>query len=304
MSSLININNNLNKIKLGTLIISSINGIIFKNKNDPQMIIKCSKKESHWKNEKDNLSILKHNNIIKLKGQLYKNIPLSELMDGYNINKSKERYWVLCQEYAKKGDLLDLINQYESFDEDISRAFIFPIIHALNYAYDEHNISHRDVKLDNIFIMDDWTVKLGDWGLSINNVKNNKCIKQCGTRNYASPQILKNTSYDPNKNDVWSAGIVLFSLVTGTQPFCIKLNNDWEKDIYVSLIKNKNWNLFWLKKKYSFVSQNEISVDFKNLIEHMLDFNENTRYNLNQVLNHKWIKKDINSAKILKDYFE
>ena len=39
-------------------------------------------------------------------------------------------------------------------------------------------------------------------------------------------------------------------------------------------------------------------------IQHMLDFNENTRYNLNQVLNHKWMKKDINSAKILKDYFE
>ena len=75
---------------------------------------------------------------------------------------------------------------------------------------------HRDIKPDNVMITDDDTVRLIDFGLS--KVSRNKQLKTvAGTPYYMSPEVL-NGSYS-KKADIWSLGVVLYTLVSGYLPF-------------------------------------------------------------------------------------
>jgi len=99
---------------------------------------------------------------------------------------------------------------------DIARKYFQQIIMALEYCHDL-NIIHRDLKPENILIDKDNNIKISDFGLST-IVKNNEEILKtpCGTINYLSPEVVKQTGYFGNSADIWSAGVILFYSVTGS----------------------------------------------------------------------------------------
>ena len=80
------------------------------------------------------------------------------------------------------------------------------------------NILHRDLKTDNIFLMDNDLVKLGDFGLA-QEMQRSFAVTVTGTPNYVSPEIVKGLAYD-RKTDIWSLGVILCELCSrGGQPF-------------------------------------------------------------------------------------
>ena len=86
-----------------------------------------------------------------------------------------------------------------------------------------HNICHRDLKPENILLDKDGTIKISDFGLSNLSWKfkegPNLLHTTCGTINYIAPEVIKNESYDGQKADIWSCGVILFYLLTGELPF-------------------------------------------------------------------------------------
>ncbi|OMJ82128.1 hypothetical protein SteCoe_17246 [Stentor coeruleus] len=109
--------------------------------------------------------------------------------------------------------------------------FIFEqIFSAVEYLHD-NNISHGDLKLENILITSSNVVKIIDFGFSSYCDTKKKVF--CGTSSYLSPEIVQMTEYFPGPSDIWALGVIFFTLLTGTYPF--KASSDAE--LYKKIIK-------------------------------------------------------------------
>jgi len=83
-----------------------------------------------------------------------------------------------------------------------------------------HNVLHRDFKLDNILLDRNLkTAKICDFGVSKLIKRNETIYDQCGTPAYLAPEIAAERGYENFTVDVWSLGICLFVILTGTVPF-------------------------------------------------------------------------------------
>ena len=81
------------------------------------------------------------------------------------------------------------------------------------------SVVHRDIKLDNILLDFEKGVKICDFGVS-KIIKKGEFIKeQCGTPAYLAPEIILDCGYEGYYVDIWSLGILLFAMLTGSVPF-------------------------------------------------------------------------------------
>ena len=208
------------------------------------------------------ISILKkvrHKNIIKL----------------YEIMETPQTIY-LVMEYCNSGELFDFIVGKDKLSENQACSFYQEIIDALSYLHSQ-NIVHRDVKPENILLNKINRIincKLIDFGISRTFQNNELVSTPCGTASYASPEMHKGEAYNPILSEVWSSGILLFSMVCGYLPFS-------EEDE----LENIN-NI--LKGNYEFPDDIELSPEIKDLIKHLLDINPETRYNLDKIKQHPW----------------
>lgn len=104
------------------------------------------------------------------------------------------------------------------------------MLSAVEYIHGQ-NIAHRDIKLENILMIDDDLVKICDFGLS-NYMKDGELLTTlCGSLNYCSPEIIKDQPYEGTSLDVWSLGVCLFYLLAKEYPFEAELNSQVSKKI-------------------------------------------------------------------------
>ena len=204
------------------------------------------------------------------------------------------RYIDLVMEQCVGGSLFDrLIKKMEDEDETFSEkeaAVIFKqIMTGLSYCHNQ-GICHRDLKMENILFLTtkkDSQIKIIDFGLST-CIKKKKLVqyitgKNYGTINmelpvgsphYISPEVLKG-KYN-QKCDIWSAGVILYAMLSGSFPF----DGETDNDIYKAV----------MKKKFAFNDKewNNISNNAKDLIKNML-CDEDKRYSAEEVLKHPWL---------------
>ena len=240
--------------------------------------------------------------------QLFKTeINIMSKCDHPNIIKLYEiyedsRYIDLVMEQCLGGSLFDrLIKYLEEEDRVFSEkeaALIFKqIITALNYCHNQ-GICHRDLKMENVLFstpQENSAIKLIDFGLSTCTRKK-KLVqyitgKNFGTMNmevpvgsphYISPEVL-NGKYT-QKCDIWSAGVILFVMLSGCFPF--EGEND---NVIYKAIK---------KKEYVFNKDewHDISNNAKDLINHML-CDEDKRYSAEEILKHPWLIRNAPNIK-------
>ena len=254
-------------------------GKVYKYSNiqtSEEVFIKFQTNEEVYKREVLALTKLNHNNIISI-------IDFSETEDN-------SKYFII-EEFAHNGDLFKLVNDIV-INENMAKFIIKSVLDALIYAYEVHSISHRDIKLENILIMKDGTIKLADWGLSSFNVKNRRCKTLCGTLSYMAPEILLNELYNSNKSDVWSLGVLIFILCSGTKPYsdCDTFEN-LIKDYYYKILIKKRWDKWWKKHRKENKFVNMFSDDICNLIQRILDIDIQTRYSLNDMKEDRWFEQ-------------
>lgn len=117
-------------------------------------------------------------------------------------------------EFCNQGDLYDeMATRGGAFTEALALPVIRQISSALLFLH-ERGVAHRDVSLENILIHDG-KYKLADFGLA--TVRRTQCTGRAGKAYYMAPEMVNGCApYDPLKADVWSLGIVLFILLTGS----------------------------------------------------------------------------------------
>jgi serine/threonine protein kinase len=122
------------------------------------------------------------------------------------IDSFKEtHYSVIITEYCENGDLKKLINEYKSLNklipDELLTDYFNQLINGLCYLH-QNNIMHRDVKPENIFVLEKNQLKYGDLGISRMATSSRKLTQLVGSTNYMSPEVVNEKDYDC-KCDVW-----------------------------------------------------------------------------------------------------
>lgn len=217
----------------------------------------------------------------KTKTKLFAEIKIHRSLNHPNIVRFEECfedeenvYMVL--ELCEGGSLVDLIRRRKRLTEPEARVLLIQLIGASEWMH-THQVIHRDLKLGNIFLDGEMNVKVGDFGLAalIENPGDRKKTV-CGTPNYIAPEVL----FDPGNGhsfevDIWSIGVILYTLVVGKPPF----QNKEIKAIYKRIRDNL----------YEFPPDIPISNDCKSLISAMLTKDPAQRPSLREVLEHPFL---------------
>jgi len=127
----------------------------------------------------------------------------------------------LVVEHLNGGDLYDYLEKRNfKISESRARELFAELTSALFYLH-AFGVVHRDIKLENILMTDTSNqaiTKINDFGLAAILAPHERADEKVGSLNYAAPELLKGEPYD-KRIDIWSLGIVFFTLLVGYLPF-------------------------------------------------------------------------------------
>jgi calcium-dependent protein kinase len=216
-------------------------------------------------------------------------IEILKQMDHPNIIKLYEVYesdrsLYLVMEECKGGEIFDRIIKHiqdkKMYTERDAAKIFEQVMSCIAYCHNK-NICHRDLKPENLLFLnegegEDNRLKVIDFGLS---QACDRLKTKVGTAYYVSPEIL-NGNYT-HLCDIWSAGVILYILLSGDPPF----NGPNDNAIYTKIAE--------MKFKFPENKWKNISNEAKDLICHMI-VPEKDRYTAEQVLKHPWFKNASN----------
>lgn len=123
----------------------------------------------------------------------------------------------LVMEYVKGHTLRDVLTEQGVLAPRLALALIDPVIEGLAAAHGS-GLIHRDIKPENVLIADDGRIKVGDFGLARAVSANTSTGALIGTVAYLAPELVLGQPADA-RSDIYSAGIMLYEMLTGKQPY-------------------------------------------------------------------------------------
>lgn len=121
-------------------------------------------------------------------------------------------------EYCSQKSLLHVMKNRKALTEPEVRYYMVQICEGVRYLH-RKAILHRDLKLGNMFLTWDMTVKIGDFGLATQHQASISSVSTlCGTPNYIAPEVLKKQGHG-YEADIWALGCMMFAMLVGTPPF-------------------------------------------------------------------------------------
>jgi calcium-dependent protein kinase len=194
----------------------------------------------------------------------------------------------MVEEYCSGGDLFDYIQKIKNFSEKIAATIFNQLLSAINHLH-KKNIVHRDIKPENIVFIpleenknnNDIFIKLIDFGTSVSIKNKSNLHEELGTIYYIAPEVFKNNYNE--KADIWSCGIILYTMLCGHPPF---LGNDEDS------IKNKILNCKVEYPQNEFKNISKGAIDF---LELLLENDPNKRISAEEALKNEWLINMLNS---------
>lgn len=167
-----------------------------------EVVLKCTAKtQPNLVSEIMSLRTFHHPNIIKL----------------YEIVITVDHVWLVL-EYCRGEELFNRLMSGPIGNMDILSIFS-QLAGAVAYIHTKHHCAHRDLKLENVLLSSDGTLKLADFGFTRNYSSKSILETICGTTPYMAPELLNGEKYTPEAIDVWSMGIILYALIYSQLPF-------------------------------------------------------------------------------------
>ncbi|EAY07641.1 AGC family protein kinase [Trichomonas vaginalis G3] len=190
----------------------------------------------------------------------------------YEFFQTDEDYYIVL-EYLPGGTLHSLLSHIGKIQEWRARHYFVQLISALHYLHSEIHIIHCDIKLENILIDEYDNIRVVDFGLShLLSEYNPDVTHGFGTISYCSQEMLRRKNYTIT-TDFWSAGVVLYAMITGHLPF-----KELSKEGLINSILNS-------EPEYD----SSLSPDLVSLLNHLLAKNNVQRATHNAIVKSKWI---------------
>ncbi|XP_033844360.1 MAP/microtubule affinity-regulating kinase 3a isoform X6 [Periophthalmus magnuspinnatus] len=230
--------------------------------------------------------------------KLFREVRIMKILNHPNIVKlfeviETERTLYLVMEYASGGEVFDYLVAHGRMKEKEARAKFRQIVSAVQYCHQKH-IVHRDLKAENLLLDADMNIKIADFGFSNEFTMGNKLDTFCGSPPYAAPELFQGKKYDGPEVDVWSLGVILYTLVSGSLPF----DGQNLKELRERVLRGKYRIPFYM------------STDCENLLKRFLVLNPGKRGTLevredaqNQIMKDRWINSGFEDDE-LKPYTE
>ncbi|XP_058587848.1 hormonally up-regulated neu tumor-associated kinase isoform X2 [Neofelis nebulosa] len=159
---------------------------------------------------------------LRREGQIQQMIRHPNITQLLDILETENSYY-LVMELCPGGNLMHKIYEKKRLEESEARRYIRQLISAVEHLH-RAGVVHRDLKIENLLLDEDNNIKLIDFGLS--NCAgilghSDPFSTQCGSPAYAAPELLARKKYGP-KIDVWSIGVNMYAMLTGTLPFTVE----------------------------------------------------------------------------------
>ncbi|XP_073792048.1 serine/threonine-protein kinase MARK2 isoform X11 [Danio rerio] len=210
--------------------------------------------------------------------KLFREVRIMKLLNHPNIVKlfeviETEKTLYLVMEYASGGEVFDYLVAHGRMKEKEARAKFRQIVSAVQYCH-QKCIVHRDLKAENLLLDADMNIKIADFGFSNEFTLGNKLDTFCGSPPYAAPELFQGKKYDGPEVDVWSLGVILYTLVSGSLPF----DGQNLKELRERVLRGKYRIPFYM------------STDCENLLKKFLVLNPTKRGSLEQqIMKDRWM---------------
>ena len=226
-----------------------------------KVAIKIMSKEQ-IKEKSDKIRIEKEINI-------QKKLHHQNIVQQYAIIETDSTIYIIS-EYCSGGELFDyIVSKRKLYEVEACRIYQ-QLISGLEYLH-KQRICHRDLKPENLLFDSKHNLKIADFGLS-NDYHKGKLSTPCGSPCYAAPEMVTGRKYGGTSVDIWSSGIVLYTMVCGFLPF----EDDNQNILFGKIAKG----LFSLP---SFLSQS-----CKDLLKKILVTDPKKRFGFEEIKHHPW----------------
>eukprot|EP01029_Cantina_marsupialis_P024855 TRINITY_DN647_c0_g1_i2.p1 TRINITY_DN647_c0_g1~~TRINITY_DN647_c0_g1_i2.p1 ORF type:complete len:471 (+),score=145.04 TRINITY_DN647_c0_g1_i2:122-1534(+) len=194
--------------------------------------------------------------------------------------------YYIVMDLCAGGELMDRIYEKRHFSEKIAAQLFKQILQAVAHCHN-NNVIHRDLKPENFLFEckeENSALKLTDFGLAVEMKSEDQHFKEiCGSAYYIAPEVLKGC-YN-HQCDVWSAGIILYLLLSGTVPFGASCANDKE---IIREVRHKEVQV--TGKRWS-----HVSASARELVLGMLERDPSKRYTIKEAMEHQWLTDGVAS---------
>ncbi|XP_067627704.1 serine/threonine-protein kinase MARK2 isoform X8 [Eurosta solidaginis] len=223
--------------------------------------------------------------------KLFREVRIMKMLDHPNIVKlfqviETEKTLYLVMEYASGGEVFDYLVLHGRMKEKEARVKFRQIVSAVQYCH-QKRIIHRDLKAENLLLDSELNIKIADFGFSNEFTPGSKLDTFCGSPPYAAPELFQGKKYDGPEVDVWSLGVILYTLVSGSLPF----DGSTLRELRERVLRGKYRIPFYM------------STDCENLLRKFLVLNPAKRASLETIMSDKWMNMGFEDDE-LKPYIE
>ena len=216
--------------------------------------------------------------------KIHKSLHHPQIVAFEHYFEDTENVYILL-EMCHNQTLNELLKRRKRLTEIEVQCYIVQLIKALKYLH-SHRVIHRDLKLGNLFLTDKMELKVGDFGLATKlDFEGERKRTVCGTPNYIAPEILDGKTGHSYEVDIWSLGVIIYTLIIGKPPF-------ETRDVKTTYKRIK-------MNAYNFPDTAIISEAAKNLISQILVTDPAKRPTLDQILTHDFFNQGTSIPKLL-----
>ena len=216
--------------------------------------------------------------------KIHKSLHHPQIVAFEHYFEDTENVYILL-EMCQNQTLNELLKRRKRLTEIEVQCYIVQLIKALKYLH-SHRVIHRDLKLGNLFLTEKMELKVGDFGLATKlDFEGERKRTVCGTPNYIAPEILDGKTGHSYEVDIWSLGVIIYTLIIGKPPF-------ETRDVKTTYKRIK-------MNAYTFPENAIVSEAAKNLISQILVLDPSKRPTLDQILTHDFFNQGTSIPKLL-----
>lgn len=212
---------------------------------------------------------------VRLEIDAMKNLIHHNICQLYQVIETDDKFFMIM-EYCTGGELFDYIVDNVRLIENEARRFFRQILSAVAYVHDQGFV-HRDLKPENFLLDEKENLKLIDFGLCTQQkVESDEVDTCCGSPAYAAPELIEGKQGVGSEADVWSMGVLLYTLLCGCLPF-----EDDDTSFLYKKIQSGKYDV------PDFLSEESAS-----LIQKLLQLDTNHRATIEDLMEDAWVTGD------------